>query len=294
MDPRKLRYFLTVAEELHFGRAARRLNLSQPPLSIQIRALEDELGTPLFTRDRRKVALTAAGRILVAEAGKILRGLDQARATVQRAGRGEVGHLSIGFITPVEYNLLPSLLAEFRRRYPGIALTLRETMSDQQLAELQSGILDIGLLTAPVDHPSIKSHPIWRERVIAILPAKHSLARASSVSIRALAGEPFIMFPRSIAPVLYDHILQFCRRGGFSLQIAQEVAQSQTIISLVSAGIGLAILPASIRGLRRAGVAYRPFREPSPSVETIVAYRKDQVSLAVDNFVRLTRSLPPN
>jgi len=289
MDPRKLRYFMAVAEELHFGRAARRLNISQPPLSMQIRGLENDLSTALFVRDRRHVALTDAGRVLLAEAGKILPQLDQARMAVQRAGRGEVGRLAIGFITPVEYNLLPSLLAAFRRRYPSVLLTLREAMSDQQLNELESGILDVGLMTGAMDRPSIACHPVWQERVILAIPARHDLARSSSVSVRRLANEPFIMFPRSIAPVLYDEVLQFCRRAGFSLKIVQEAAQSQTIISLVSAGIGLAILPASIRGLRRAGVTYRSIRERAPSVDTVIAHRKDRPSLVVENFIELAR-----
>jgi DNA-binding transcriptional LysR family regulator len=287
MDPRKLRYFMAVAEELHFGRAARRLNISQPPLSMQIRGLENDLGTALFVRDRRHVALTDAGRVLLAEAGKILPQLDQARMAVQRAGRGEVGRLAIGFITPIEYNLLPSLLAAFRRRYPSVLLTLREAMSDQQLNELESGILDVGLMTGAMDRPSIACRPVWQERVILAIPARHDLARSSSVSVRRLANEPFIMFPRSIAPVLYDEVLQFCRRAGFSLKIVQEAAQSQTIISLVSAGIGLAILPASIRGLRRAGVTYRSIRERAPSVDTVIARRKDRPSLVVENFIEL-------
>ena len=171
MDPRKLRYFLAVAEELHFGRAARRLNISQPPLSMQIRALEDELEALLFTRDRRNVALTEAGRVLLVEARNVLVQIDHARNAVQRAARGEVGRLAIGFITPVEYNVLPPLLGEFRRSYPGISLSLREVMTDQQLAELESGTLDVGLLTAPVDRPTLWCHRVWRERMIVAMGA---------------------------------------------------------------------------------------------------------------------------
>jgi DNA-binding transcriptional LysR family regulator len=292
MDPRKLRYFLAVAEELHFGRAARRLNISQPPLSMQIRALEDELGALLFTRDRRNVALTEAGRVLLVEARNVLLQIDRARNAVQRAARGEVGSLAIGFITPVEYNVLPALLEEFRRSCPGISLTLREVMTDQQFAELESGMLDVGLLTAPVDQPALWCHPVWRERMIVAIPAVHKLARSTApISVRRLASEQFVMFPRSIAPALFDDVIQFCRRGGFSLTITQEVAQSQTIISLVSAGLGLAIVPESMQGLRRAGVTYRSFREESPSMETVVAYKKDRISPLVENFVKLARKL---
>ena len=292
MDPRKLRYFLAVAEELHFGRAARRLNISQPPLSMQIRALEDELGALLFTRDRRNVALTEAGRVLLVEARNVLLQIDHARNAVQRAARGEVGRLAIGFITPVEYNVLPPLLGEFRRSYPGISLSLREVMTDQQLAELESGTLDVGLLTAPVDRPTLCCHRVWRERMIVAIPAVHALARSTApISVRRLASEQFVMFPRSIAPALYDDVIQFCRGGGFSLTIAQEVAQSHTIISLVSAGLGLAIVPESMQGLRRAGVTYRSFREEGPSMETVVAYKKDRISPLVENFVNLARRL---
>ena len=288
MDPRKLRYFIAVAEELHFGRAARRLNLSQPPLSIQIRAFEDELGTPLFIRDRRNVALTEAGRVLLVEARRLLQQIDQARTAVERAGRGEAGRLSIGFITPAEYSILPELLGEYRRRYPGIALTLRVVMSEQQLAELESGVLDVGLLSSPIERATLEHHLVWRERLVLAIPAAHKLARSPSpISIRRVAGEQFVMFPRSIAPALHEDILQFCRSGGFSLTIAQEAVQSQTIISLVSAGLGLAILPESIRVLRREGVIYRSFREQSPVVETVVAYKKDRAPLPVENFVRL-------
>jgi DNA-binding transcriptional LysR family regulator len=292
MDPRKLRYFLAVAEELHFGRAARRLNISQPPLSMQIRALEDELGALLFTRDRRNVALTEAGRVLLVEARNVLVQIDHARNAVQRAARGEVGRLAIGFITPVEYNVLPPLLGEFRRSYPGISLSLREVMTDQQLAELESGTLDVGLLTAPVDRPTLWCHRVWRERMIVAIPAVHALARSTApISVRRLASEQFVMFPRSIAPALYDDVIQFCRRGGFSLTIAQEVARSHTIISLVSAGLGLAIVPESMQGLRRAGVTYRSFREEGPAMETVVAYKKDRISPLVENFVNLARRL---
>jgi len=292
MDPRKLRYFVAVAEELHFGRAARRLNISQPPLSMQIRALEDELEASLFTRDRRNVALTEAGRVLLVEARNVLVQIDHARNAVQRAARGEVGSLAIGFITPVEYNVLPPLLGEFRRSYPGISLSLREVMTDQQLAELESGTLDVGLLTAPVDRPTLWCHRVWRERMIVAIPAVHALARSTApISVRRLASEQFVMFPRSIAPALYDDVIQFCRRGGFSLTIAQEVEQSHTIISLVSAGLGLAIVPESMQGLRRAGVTYRSFREEGPSMETVVAYKKDRISPLVENFVNLARRL---
>jgi DNA-binding transcriptional LysR family regulator len=292
MDPRKLRYFVAVAEELHFGRAARRLNISQPPLSMQIRALEDELEALLFTRDRRNVALTEAGRVLLVEARNVLVQIDHARNAVQRAARGEVGSLAIGFITPVEYNVLPPLLGEFRRSYPGVSLSLREIMTDQQLAELESGTLDVGLLTAPVDRPTLWCHRVWRERMIVAIPAEHALARSTApISVRRLASEQFVMFPRSMAPALYDDVIQFCRRGGFSLTIAQEVAQSHTIISLVSAGLGLAFVPESMQGLRRAGVTYRSFREEGPSMETVVAYKKDRISPLVENFVNLARKL---
>ena len=289
MDLRKLRYFVATAEELHFGRAARRLGLSQPPLSMQLRALEEDLGVRLFDRDNRNVALTRVGALLLVEARRILAQVDQARSLVQRAGSGEYGSLSVGFITPVEYSFLPPLLREFRRHHPHVALQLHELMTDQQLAELERGTLDVGFLTGPVMGNRLAHREVMTEPLIAAIPQGHRLAASvGRLSIKRLASEDVIIFPRNIAPALFDETLAFCQSAGFSLRIRQQVSQSQTIISLVSAGMGVAIVPASMRHLRRKGVMYRPFAERGPTMRSFAVWLADQSYPVLDQFLKLT------
>jgi len=291
MDLRRLRYFVATSEELHFGRAAKRLGMSQPPLSMQIRALERELGVTLFDRDRRNVALTVAGEVLLCETRRILAALDHAKLVTQRAAQGLHGALSVGFITPAEYSFLPRLVRTFRQQYPGVTLQLREAMTDTQIEELKRGALDVGLLYGTVDGPGFSCQVIWSEPLVAAIPRKHALAvRAAPISVKRLAGEELVMFPREIAPALFDEILGFCRSGGFSPRITQEARQTQTIISLVSAGLGIAITPASIRHLERKGVVYRTFRERTPIVRVSAVWSNDRRSQAVLNFVAMAQS----
>jgi DNA-binding transcriptional LysR family regulator len=288
VDTRKLNAFLAVAEELHFGRAALRLHISQPPLSLLIRALEADLGVKLFLRTSRRVELTEAGRVLLEDARAILHQLAQARLRAAEAGRGERGSLSIGFITPVIYGSLPGLLREFRTRYPGVRLTLREVMGDVQLEDLERGRLSAGFVAAPVSAAHLSQLTVLREPMVAALPKAHTLARGKgSIRLAQLSGESFIVFPRTSAPGLFDRIIAFCRSAGFSPRIEQEAMQSQTIVGLVSAGLGVAIVPASIKKLRRSGVVYRPFKERSPRVETLLVWRKEDRSRALRNFVTL-------
>jgi DNA-binding transcriptional LysR family regulator len=285
MDLRKLRYFVVTAEELHFGRAARQLGLSQPPLSMALQALEKDLGTRLFDRNNRNVALTAAGATLLVEARKILAQVDHARAVVGRARRGEEGNLSIGFITPAEYSFLPPLLRQFRRKYPRVGLQLRQLMSDAQLDELSRGTLDVGFVTGPVAVTGLRWREVMAEPLIAALPRGNRLASGGKLSIRQLAGEGIVMFPRSIAPALFDETVAFCRSAGFGLRLAQEVSQSQTIISLVSAGLGIAIVPASMRHLRRQGVVYRAFAERAPTMRVLAAWATSQQTPVLERFL---------
>jgi DNA-binding transcriptional LysR family regulator len=288
MDTHKLTAFVAVAEELHFGRAALRLHMTQPPLSLLIRGLEADLGAKLFLRTSRRVELTEAGQVLLEEARTILRQLGDARRRAVEAGRGERGSLVIGFITPVIYGFLPGLLREYRTRFPGVRLTLRESMGDVQLAELQSGKLSAGFVAAPVVSEELSMQSVLREPMLAALPKSHPLARGqSAIRLAQLRDEPFIVFPRASAPGLFDAIVAFCRSAGFSPRIEQEAMQSQTIVGLVSAGLGVAIVPASIKQLRRPGVVYRAFKERSPRVETLLVWRKDDHSLALQNFVKL-------
>jgi DNA-binding transcriptional LysR family regulator len=292
MELRHLRYFVTVAEELHFGRAARRLHLSQPPLSMQIKALESEVGAMLLARSRRKVELTPAGVVFLREAREILARVEQAGAAARRADRGEIGELSIAFITIADYNVLPVVLSEFRARHPGVRLNLREATTDAQLRDLAAQRIDVGFMLAPVQDSTLASEPLLREPLIAALAERHPLARKrGALALASLAEWPFILFPRHMAPGLYDDIVSFCRQTGFSPRVEQEAVQMQTIVSLVSAGLGVALIPASMRNLGRAGVVYRLLREKSPLTELVVAWRQGETSPALVRFLESTRAV---
>jgi len=272
IDLRRLRAFVAVAEELHFGRAARRLSMSQPPLSVQIRELERELGAPLLTRTQRRVELTAAGATLLVEARRLLAQAEAAIERTRRTARGELGHLTIGFVSTADYSLLPLLVRRFRARHPDIGLTLRELTGDRQLALLAQGELDLGLMYGPLRAPALASRVVLRERLIAALPATHPLARRRTVAAKALRAEGLILFPRPLAPGLYDSAIGVCQRAGYAPRIAQEAVQMQTILGLVAGGLGVALVPACMALLKRPDVAYLPITPAGPWVETVAVW----------------------
>lgn len=291
MELRHLRYFVAVAEQLSFGRAAARLHISQPPLSRQVRALEDELGAPLFVRTKRSVALTPAGAALLPEARRLLREADALKDGARHIAAGEIGTLALGFIALAAYNLVPVVAPEFRRRHPGVKLVLRESTTDVLLAALKQGEIDAGLVLPPVDDPSLRYVPLFEDALVAALPAGWRGGGTAAISLKSLAAEPFILFPRKVGSGLYDAIVSFCRRSGFSPRIEQEAIQMQTIVSLVAARMGVALVPASLRNMRRAGVVYRPLVERSPTVEIGLAWRTADRAPAVQAFVAAVQSI---
>lgn len=293
---RHLRYFVTVAETLSFARAAERLHLSQPPLSRQIQALEQELGTPLFVRTKRSVRLSSAGAALLPEARRLLEQAAALRDSARRLAAGEAGRITLGCITTAAHNVLPQLLPEFQRRHPGVKVALQEATSDIQLAALRESRLDAGLVLPPVDDEWLRYLPLFRDPLVAALPASWdaraggpALPRSGPLPLRSLASQAFILFPRQAGAGLYDLIVGFCRRAGFSPRIEQEATHMQTIVSLVAAGMGVALVPASLQDLRRTGVRYRALAEKSPAVETGLAWRGDNDSPALAAFVQLAR-----
>ena len=294
---RHLRYFVTVAETLSFARAAERLHLSQPPLSRQIQALEQELGTPLFVRTKRSVRLSSAGAALLPEARRLLEQAAALRDNARRLAAGEAGRITLGCITTAAHNVLPQLLPEFQRRHADVKVVLQEATSDIQLAALRESRLDAGLVLPPVDDEQLRYLPLFRDPLVAALPAswdktpagRLALPRSGPLPLKSLASQPFILFPREAGPGLYDLIIGFCRRAGFSPRIEQEATHMQTIVSLVAAGMGVALVPASLQALRRTGVRYRALAEKSPAVETGLAWRSDNDSPALAAFVQLAR-----
>jgi DNA-binding transcriptional LysR family regulator len=292
MELRHVRYFVTVAEHLSFARAARALHISQPPLSRQIRALEDELGTPLLTRTKRAVALTPAGAALLPEARRLLRDADALKAGARAHAAGEVGTLALGFIGLAAYNVLPGVLPEFHRQHPGVRLALREATSDVLLAALRQGEIDVALVLPPADDAALDYATLHRDELVAALPAaRRELRGRGPIRLASLATEPFVLFPRKVGTSLYDQIVGLCRRAGFSPRVEQEAIQMQTIVSLVAAGMGVALVPASLLSMRRTGVAYRPLAERSATVEVGVVWRRGEGSPAARAFVATARAL---
>ncbi|MGV0024945.1 LysR family transcriptional regulator [Phormidesmis priestleyi] len=291
MELRHLRYFVTLAEELHFGRAAERLHIAQPPLSQQIRQLETELGFSLFYRTKRTVRLTDAGQIFLLESQRILSQLRHAIALGQQVSRGEIGQLTIGFVSSAAYNVLPPILQAFRAQVPGVTLALHELTTAQQPQWLQEGRIDIGLFRPPVESNGCQVETIFQESLTLALPETHPLTQQKKVSVRSLIGEPFIVFPRAVAPGLYDPIISLCQQAGFSPIVAQEAIQMQTIVSLVAAEMGVAIVPASLQQLQRPGVTYRPLAEVTPQVAIALIWRQQDRSSTVQRFVEVVRQI---
>ena len=287
MELRHLRYFVTLAEELHFGRAAERLHIAQPPLSQQIRQLENELGFELFHRTKRKVELSEAGEVFLVEVQQIFRQLEQAIFLGRQISRGEIGKLVIGFVSSAAYNILPDFLLHFRHNNPNINLELHELTTDEQLRWLQSGRVDVGFIRPPVDENTYESKIIFQESLIIALPENHLLANQEKVSLQSLKNESFILFPRLLAPGLYDLIISFCQKNGFSPKVTQEAIQMQTIVSLVAAEIGVAIVPESLQNLQRTGVVYKSFVEETPQISITMIWRKDHISVVLKRFLEV-------
>lgn len=286
MELRTLRYFVTLAEELHFGRAAQRLAITQPPLSLAIRGLEDELGVVLFARSRRHVALTHAGSTFLEHARAVLARADEAVQLAQAADRGEVGRLTIGFMSASIYTLMPAIVREFAARHPGVRLDLRELTLPQQIAALRAGDIHAGFVRPPVTDAELTSALLLEEPLVVALPSGHPLVSAARIRATRLASEPFVTFQRAPGLVLYDLVLGFCLRHGFSPHVAQEASQTHAAIGLVSAGIGVALVPASAQELRLRGVEFRPLAEKSPPVGTCLAWRRDDPSPVLRAFVQ--------
>jgi DNA-binding transcriptional LysR family regulator len=293
IELRQLRYFVAVAEEGHFGRAATRLHMTQPPLSQTIQSLEGTLGTSLFSRTKRSIALTPAGIALLPEARRILQQAGALPDIARRAASGESGLLSLSFVSTADYSVLPSLLREFRESYPQVQIDLRESTTDVQTDDLLQGRIDAGLLIPPLsdkakaelDYVTVLSEPL----ILAAPQGLKGLGNKRGVSLQALANMPLIIFPRRIAPAFHDAILASFRDAGVTPRIGQEAIQMQTIVGLVSAGMGIALVPQSVSNLKRPGVDYRNLSGKAPTVETGVAWRRDNASPILRTFLELLR-----
>lgn len=288
MELRHLRYLVAVAEELHFGRAALRLNISQPPLSQQIRQLEEELGVVLFLRSKREVRLTEAGKRVVDEAYQVLGQIDHFRKVAAQAGVGEIGHLSVG-VPGGANEILVQTLRLLLRQSPGVRIELQHMSTGMQIEALRDGRIGVGFLNLPVQDPmlvweTIRTEPIW-----VALPKGHHLARHSRVPLKALANQRMIMFPRRVSPGLHDLITSMCRNADFNLNVVHEVDSIVGSLTLVSADLGTAFCTPNVRELW-PDIDFRPL-QGAPQLEQAVAYRRDAHSPVLSVFLAVVRKL---
>ncbi|MBO3278190.1 LysR family transcriptional regulator [Pseudomonas schmalbachii] len=289
MELRHLRYFVAVAEELHFGRAAEQLGISQPPLSQQIQALEEEIGARLLDRTNRRVSLTEAGRLFLDEARQILQQVDKAVLLARRAHQGEVGELKIGFTASAPFtSSIPRSILAFRRAYPAVHLDLRELNSSEVVQALLDERVQVGVIR-PIELPDIlEMVELFSEPLVAVLRAGHPLAGGGdSLSIAELAEEPFVFFPRTFGTRLYGKLMELSRQAGFTPTIAQEAGEAMTIIGLVAAGLGVSILPASFRRTRVDGVVYRTLSDPGATTSVWLVRRRNEGSPLAHSFIEL-------
>jgi DNA-binding transcriptional LysR family regulator len=294
VELRHLRYFVAVAEERHFGRAAARLHIAQPPLSQQIRRLEAELGEPLLYRTTRSVELSPAGEVLLDRGREILAEVDAAIEDARRAARGEYGRLAIGFTGSCTYTMLPALAAALRRELPGVVLDLRgELLTPAQVGRLLHGTLDLGLLRPPVRERDLCTEVLHSETLLAVLPETHPLAEAEAVPLEHLQHEPFVTYPSHFRSVVHDAVEDACAAHGFKPLAAHEVAETATLVSFVAAGLGVSLVPASVRNMTVAGAVYRPLEHDATRVELAVAWRRaDERPVLARALALIPRHLP--
>ena len=275
MELRHLRYFVAVAEERHFGRAAARLHIAQPPLSQQIRRFEAELGEPLLYRTTRSVELAPAVEVLLEQGREILAAVDAAIDDARRAARGEYGRLAIGFTGSCTYAMLPALAAAMRQELPGVVLDLQgELLTPAQVARLVDGTLDLGLLRPPVHDRGLSTEVLQAEPRLAVLPDSHPLAESEAIALELLEGEPFITYPSHFRSVVHDAVEDACAAHGFEPVAAHEVSETATLVSFVAAGLGVSLVPASVRNMTVQGAVYRPLVRDTTRVELAVAWRR--------------------
>jgi DNA-binding transcriptional LysR family regulator len=290
VELRHLRSFVAVAEERHFGRAAERLHMAQPPLSQQIRRLEAQLGVTLLHRTTRSVELAPAGEVLLVRAREILAAVDRATEDTMRAARGEFGRLAVGFTGSATYALLPQVAAALRGALPGVVLDLRgELLTPAQVDGLLAGTLDLGLLRPPVRERELTVEVVRREPLVAVLPEAHRLAGDETVPLEELAAEPFVVYPSHFRSVVHDAVEETCAAHGFLPRVALEVSETATLVSFVAAGLGVSLVPESVRHMTVHGAVYRPLAREAAAVELAVAWRRSDASPVLARALEIVR-----
>ena len=285
---RLLSQFIAVAEELHFGRAAARLHMAQPPLSQAIKNLEEIVGVQLLARSKHSVSLTPAGKVFLEEARELIAHGQRAIDIARRASEGLTGRITIGFMGSVSYELLPRILRDFRAQFPGIHVDLREQTSVEQIESLHASKIDLGIVRLPLANAAdINMRIIEVERFIAVLPQDHPLAASKTLRLEDLAQARFMIFPANKSPGLHAKFLMACDEAGFSPRIAHEAWQMASMVSLVAAGMGVALLPAQVRNSPHPGVVYKDLDNDSEhfQLEIAAAWRVDNISAGVQSML---------
>jgi DNA-binding transcriptional LysR family regulator len=287
MELKHLTSFIAVAEQLSFVRAADRLYLSQPALTGQIQRLEEELGVQLLARNRRSVKLTDAGKVFLVEARATLSRARQAADRAQKAARGEIGRLRIGFVSSAALEIVPTIVVAFRKQYPEVTLDLMNLRTVSQVKKLISKNLDIGFLRLPLSNEQLRATVIHREPFLLVLPKGHPRARDKQVHIAHLRDERFVAYGRRWAPGFFDSVIQMCLKEGFSPNIVQETGEMYTAIALIAAGAGIAILPRSVVLAQSKNIVMKPLAGKVPVSEIAIATRAGNSSLIVRSFIEL-------
>jgi len=294
MELRHLNAFIAVAEELHFGRAAQRLQMAQPPLSQQIRRLEKELGVQLFERNTRSVRLTSAGRSFLEPARTVLQDLDQARRAAKAAGRGEYGRVTVGFAGASSHETLPGLTRALRAAHPGVELVLEgQTYANIALARVADGSLDLGFVRLPVTHPGVATRVVGEEELVCALPLDHPLADRDTIPVGALKEEPFVSFPANTGSSLRDATFRTCEDAGFTPRVVQEAPDSYTILALVAAGVGVTLTLTSCQHVQQSGLVYRPLTGSPVRLQAALAWRKDNPSATLQTVLAVADRVLP-
>jgi DNA-binding transcriptional LysR family regulator len=287
---RQLELFIAVAEELNFGRAASRLNISQPPLTRQIQSLEAELGVLLFKRTKRTVEMTEAGTVLLRDAREIFRQLEAAAGNVKSAASGEEGHLSVAFEGAAMYDLIPRSVKMYQEKYPKVIVTMHDMTSSEQTSALVQNRIAVGFVSGRIKDRKFVVETVLKEPVTLALPAHHRLAEQKIVPLKSIAAENLLLCPRAHNPAMYDQIIGMCRRAGFAPNIVHQPAEMQLVLGFIASGLGIAVVPAAVRNVRRAGVVYRQMRPAGPQTELSLVWLKTNESVLAARFVEIVKT----
>jgi DNA-binding transcriptional LysR family regulator len=289
IELRHLKYFVAVAEELNFGRAAQRLYITQPSLSRQIVSLEGELGFALFVRDKKQIQLTKAGQLFLTEAQQILAKFDRGMNIARRISSGELGQLRIGFQGSSVYDIIPLSIRAFREQFPQVELSISSVPTSEQIELIYNCGIDIGFIVPPISDGTLHLETILAEPLVLVLPENHPLAKDAEISLAAIANEPLVLASRDRGCGLHEQILQFYEREGLHPNVVHAAREMQVMLGFVAAGMGISLLPASVKNLQRRGIVYRILTPNAPMAELAIAWHKDNQTATLNRFLEIVR-----